>query len=92
MFTREKMHEIIAIFRSRAQAIDCNTKLKSMGIAAELISTPKEANIGCGLSVKINKNSAERARYIIQKSNYSAFYGFFVMNQTYGRMQFGRWS
>lgn len=86
------MYEIIAIFRSRSQAIDCNAKLKAAGIAAELINTPKEANIGCGLSVKFTKNAAERARYIIHKSNYSAFYGFFIMNRTYGRMQFGKWN
>lgn len=86
------MYEIIAVFRSRAQAVDCNAKLRAVGIAAELINTPKEANIGCGLSVKLNSNSADRAKFIIQKSNYSAFYGFFVLNRTYGRMQLGKWN
>lgn len=86
------MYEIIAIFRSRSQAVDFNSKLRSTGIAAELITTPKEANVGCGLSVKFNKNYAERAKFIIRKSNYSAFYGFYVLNRTYGKIQLGKWN
>ena len=85
------MTYILAIFRSRSQAVDCNIRLKSFGIAAELINTPKEANIGCGLSIKIPHNQFERAKNIIQRANYSSFYGFFIMQQTFGRWQLGRW-
>ncbi len=85
------MTYILAIFRSRAQAVDCNVRLKSMGVPAELINTPKEANVGCGLSIKLTHAAAERAKSIIKHANYSAFYGFYVMNNTYGRLQFGRW-
>ncbi|MDE5667261.1 MAG: DUF3343 domain-containing protein [Clostridia bacterium] len=46
------MTEILAVFRSRSQAIDCNSRLKRYGISATLINTPKEANVGCGLSLK----------------------------------------
>ena len=85
------MTYILAIFRSRSQAVDCNIRLKSFGVAAELINTPREANIGCGLSIKIPHDLANRAKMIIRKANYSAFYGYFVVQQTYGRLQLGRW-
>lgn len=85
------MTYILAIFRSRAQAVDCNIRLKSLGIAAELINTPKEANIGCGLSLKLSHAAAERAKPIIRRANYSAFYGFYAVQNTYGRLQLGRW-
>ena len=85
------MTYILAIFRSRSQAVDCNIRLKQFGVTAELINTPREANIGCGLSIKIPHDSANRAKMIIYKANYSAFYGFFVMQKTYGRWQLGRW-
>ena len=71
------MTEQIAVFRSRAQAIDCNSRLRSMGVPSSLINTPREANIGCGLSVKIPQNMLERAKRIIANSKYSAFYGYF---------------
>ena len=86
------MTYILAIFRSRSQAVDCNIRLKSFGVEAELINTPKEANIGCGLSVKIPHDMANRAKNIIRKANYSAFYGYFVIQYTYGRIRLGRWS
>ena len=87
------MTYILAIFRSRSQAVDCNIRLKSFSVAAELINTPKEANIGCGLSIKIphNEMQFERAKSIIKKANYSAFYGYFVIQQTFGRLQLGKW-
>ena len=85
------MTYILAIFRSRSQAVDCSIRLKSFGVAAELINTPREANIGCGLSIKIPRSDIERAKRIIKKANYSAFYGYFVVQQTFGRLQFGRW-
>lgn len=71
------MTELIAVFRSRAQAIDCNSRLRSLGVQSGLINTPREANVGCGLSVKIPKNAVERAKRIILNGRYSAFYGFF---------------
>lgn len=71
------MTEQIAVFRSRAQAVDCNLKLRSLGVQSSLINTPREANIGCGLSVKIPHNAVERAKRIIASSRYTAFYGYF---------------
>lgn len=84
------MTEILAVFRSRSQAIDFNARLRTAGISANLINTPKEANIGCGLSVKLPVNMLDRARMVIRRGNYSAFYGFFRMQNNYGRIIFGR--
>ena len=85
------MKYILAIFRSRSQAVDCNIRLKGFVIAAELVNTPREANIGCGLSIKIPHDNIGRAKNIIKRANYSAFYGYFLMQKTYGRWQLGRW-
>ena len=82
------MIEILAVFRSRSQATDCNSRLRRSGIPSNLINTPKEANIGCGLSVKFPKEVEMRARALISSGRYSAFYGFLTMNTGYGRTQF----
>ena len=84
------MSEILAVFRSRSQAIDCNARLKTAGVAASLVNTPKEANIGCGLSVKFQLNMLSRVRIVVKRGNYSAFYGFFRIQNNYGRIIFGR--
>lgn len=84
------MTDIIAIFRSRSQVIDCNQKLKSMGIPSAIINTPTEANIGCGLSLKIPNDSFERVRFVIKNSRYSAFYGFFRIQSNNNRIILGK--
>ena len=40
---------ILAVFRSRAQALDYAGRLYKYGVAAQTVPAPKEANIGCGL-------------------------------------------
>ena len=84
------MTEILAVFRSRSQAIDCNARLKKYGIISSVINTPKEANIGCGLPVKFYENQLNRAKTVIKGGNYSAFYGYYVMKNVYGRTFFGK--
>lgn len=79
------MTEVLAVFRSRAQAIDCNTGLKAAGIPASLVNTPAEANIGCGLSVKIPQSMLARVRFFIRNGKYSAFYGFYAIQPVYGK-------
>ena len=73
------MTEQIAVFRSRAQAIDCNAKLRAAGIPSSIINTPREANIGCGYSLKIPQGMLARAKRLIANANYSAFYGYLTI-------------
>lgn len=82
------MTELLAVFRSRSQAADCNSRLRRGGIPSMLINTPKEAGIGCGLSVKFPQNTEMRARAIISGGRYSAFYSFMIMSTNYGRTTF----
>lgn len=70
------MTDMLAIFRSRSQAIDCMNKMRALNIPAQLINTPKEANVGCGLSIKFSAAVASRAKNVIAKMNYSSFYGY----------------
>lgn len=80
------MTDILAVFRSRAQAADCNSRLKAAGVGCAMINTPKEAGVGCGLFIKIPQQNANRAAFIIKNARYSAFYGFYSMNTGYGRV------
>ena len=82
------MTEILAVFRSRSQAVDCNSRLRRGGIPSNLINTPKEAGVGCGLSIKFPQGMEMRARAIISGGRYSAFYGLMTINTNYGRTTF----
>lgn len=73
------MTEILAVFRSRSQAIDCMQRLKALKIPASLVSTPREANIGCGLSLRFPQSVVGRVKNVITGANYSAFYGYMTV-------------
>ena len=82
------MTEILAAFRSRAQAIDALAKLKSASVVASLVNTPREANIGCGLSIKFFESFLPRARVILARGGYSSFWGYLAAYNSDGRKFF----
>ena len=67
---------MLAVFRSRAQALDALSLVKSAGVAAQAVSTPKEAGVGCGVSVRFEEKFYLRVRTLLAKRRYSAFWGF----------------
>lgn len=82
------MTEILAVFRSRSQAIDCNMRMRALKIPVRLINTPKEAGIGCGLSLKFSPAVAARVKSYIARANYSAFYGYLKIETPDGRASY----
>lgn len=70
------MNAILAVFRSRTQALDCTARLQKAGMNVSAVSTPREANVGCGISVRLNESDFLRAKRIISVAGYSAFAGF----------------
>lgn len=75
----------LAVFRSRTQALDFISALKSFGIAAKAVSTPKEANVGCGISAKISESDLKRASIVAKKLKPSALVGFYSSEFRYGK-------
>ena len=67
---------MLAVFRSRAQALDALTLLKGAGIPAQAVSTPKEAGVGCGISVRFDGKFFPRVRTLLAKRRYVAFGGY----------------
>lgn len=61
------MGQVYAVFRSRTQALDCAARLKRFGIAAQAVSSPREANAGCGLSARFAEADFPRARKVVER-------------------------
>lgn len=74
------MEYIIAVYRSRNVSIRAYNFLLSNGITCALISTPRSVGVGCGLSVKFNRNDLSRVKYAL--SNAETFAGFFLIRTT----------
>ncbi len=67
---------MLAVFRSRAQALDALTLLRGAGVPAQAVSTPKEAGVGCGISVRVEGKFLPRVRALLSARRYSAMWGY----------------
>ena len=67
---------VLAVFRSRAQALDCISLLRKGGIPVSAVGTPAEAGVGCGISVRFDERFFIRVRSILGGCRYSSFAGF----------------
>lgn len=67
---------MLAVFRSRAQALDAISRLGCAGVPAQAVSTPKEAGYGCGLSVRYDARFQARVAVLMRQRAYSSFAGY----------------
>lgn len=77
----------IASFRSRSQVLRFEQMLKKENIKTEIINTPREVAIGCGLSVKLDPADLDRAREIYYRNRPTSFAGFYVVERTGARVK-----
>lgn len=78
--------EFIAVaFRSRAESVKFYEFVTSYGVRAEIINTPKEAGVGCGLSVKLSGIDALVVRRAVAVFSAKSFAGIFLVKSVGGR-------
>ena len=68
--------KMLAVFKSRSQSLDCLAHLKRLGVPAQTVSTPKDAGMGCGISIKFDSAALPRVKLLLTKRPYSSFAGF----------------
>lgn len=79
------MEYIIVAFRSRAHTVKFHEFLRRNGIFSEVINTPKEAGVGCGLSVKVSKERFSMVKNLAYSANLGSFAGFFIYKTVGGK-------
>ena len=75
------MEFVIAVYRSRNVSMRAYNYLQSQGVTCALVSTPRSANVGCGLSVKFGKSALSAYKDVL--SSAETFVGFFLIKNTY---------
>lgn len=71
----------VAVFKSRSQVMSFVENMNSLGAECRLISTPKEAHLGCGVSAEFSLSQFALAKAIVGKIRYNSFYGFFLIEK-----------
>lgn len=79
------MEYVIVAFRSRAQTVKFYQSLASNGVTSEIVNTPKEAGVGCGLSVKISSLQLVYVKQAVKMANLNSFAGFFLVKVISGK-------
>lgn len=78
----------IASFASRLQVMALEELLKSQGIEASIVTTPRAVALGCGLSVRFEEKDAPRVKALYQASGLGNLIGFYrVKRDASGRAQ-----
>ena len=76
------MISYIAAFRSRSQTMRLFQVAKSRGIACSIITTPREASIGCGISLSYGQDSHAAVKNLVMRGDFNALIGFYKMERT----------
>ena len=79
------MEYIIVAFRSRTHTVKFYEYLQKANLGGEIVNTPKEAGVGCGLSVKVSLNRFNLVKRAVTFAKLSSFAGFFAVKTVAGK-------
>lgn len=71
----------LAVFRARNETITFANLLRSYGAPVMIISTPRQINVSCGISVRFGIEDLEQAKQIIARRRFDSFGGFYLVKQ-----------
>lgn len=69
--------EYIIVFRSRTQVLNFKKMLEGIGVASQIVSTPRRLSIGCGLSLKIYSSDFYKAKELLDVYKPQGFVGIY---------------
>jgi hypothetical protein len=75
------MEYVIAVFLNRSHSQLFSKILHSKGVPNNLISTPRDLGVSCGLSVKFNIIQLSKVKQILNCGSYSTFKNFYKIVQ-----------
>ena len=81
------MEYVIISFRSRAHTVKYAEFLRRNGAYRQIINTPKEAGVGCGLSARVSVGDFVAAKRAVAITGFTSFAGFFLVKTIGGRRQ-----
>ena len=75
----------IASFRSRQQVLKFEGALRRSGMRVEVITTPRDVSVGCGLSVKFDLGDTQHVMEVYNQLRPSNLIGFYRVERTNGQ-------
>lgn len=75
------MTYLLAAFRSRAHTLRFYDLLRSYKVECRVVNTPKEAKIGCGISVRCGPEAVGYVNLSLRKTAFPTFIGVFKVTE-----------
>ena len=75
------LKKCVAVFKSRTQVMSFVEIMNSRGVPCKIISTPKEAHVGCGVSAEFSLDKLNQAKIVVNNVGFSSFNGFFLIEK-----------
>lgn len=72
----------IAAFRSRQQVLLLESALKREGINVNVVTTPRDVALGCGLSVRFRMEDLDRVEHVISGQRPTNLVGVYRVERT----------
>ena len=72
----------ISAFRSRQQVMRFDSALRRAGIHSQVISTPRDVSVGCGLSVRFDLKDAQAVLDTYQRARPGNLIGFYRVDRS----------
>ena len=73
------MRYCLSVFRSRNETLYFATLLMKNGYRANIINTPKQLGLSCGISVQFSENLLGIARTLFSTKIFNSFVGFYLV-------------
>ena len=73
------MEFMIAVFKSRREAIAFGSNMQRRGARVSAINTPLRIASSCGLSIKFRRRDLHIAQRVLSANDYFTFIGFFTL-------------
>ncbi len=74
------MKKYVAVFRSRTDVLTFIDDMRKSSAYAKVVSTPKEAKIGCGISAELSYASINIAKKLIKIKKYNSFHAILLID------------
>lgn len=71
------MRFVLAVFRSRTEALTFSNLLSSYGVSVSVVNTPRRISVSCGISIKFDVKFQVIASEILARRKFDTFVGFF---------------
>ena len=84
------MNYCLLVFKSRNETLYFANMLMKNGYRANIINTPKQLGLSCGISVQFAENLLGIAKSFLRTKNFNSFVGFYRVSIANNQMIFAK--